>query len=161
MHHAFLEPGRAYSFFYPRYNYRQLPMTIELRRVVVVSVRDTRRSPLDPTTEPLNPLLHRGRWLVTGKDLDKDADRSFYIASMTNVRKLSDDELEPLKDVEYVVIEQAHVAFKAQRLIEALAFRSARQRGTVCGVLFHGPRQLPPLSVLDQPLTDSVDGSES
>lgn len=143
------QPGRAYSFFYPRHNYRQLPKKTELRRIVVASVRDVRRDPLDQTTEPLNPLLRRSRWLVFGKDLDKDAERSFYFDSMTGVRLLSGDELEPLSDAEYVVIEQSHVTFKAHRLNEALAFRSGRERGTVCGVLFRSPRELPPVSTLD------------
>ena len=154
MHPAFLQPGRAYSFRYPRHNYRQLPTTTELRRIEVVSIRDTRRNPLDPSTAPLNPLLKRGRWLVTGRDLDKDAERSFYVESMSNVQSLSANDLEPLAEVEYVVIEQSHVAFKAQRLVEALAFRNGRQRGSICGVLFHGPRELPPASILDEPLTE-------
>jgi hypothetical protein len=155
MQPAFLQPGRAYSFCYPRHNYRQLPTTTELRRIEVVSIRDTRRNPLDSSTHPLNPLLKRGRWLVTGRDLDKDAERSFYVESMTNVRPLSENELEPLADVEYVVIEQTHVAFKSQRLVEALAFREGRQRGAICGVLFHGPRELPPASILDEPLAET------
>jgi hypothetical protein len=153
----FFQPGRAYSFFYPRHNYRQLPTTTELRRIEVVSIRDTRRNPLDPTTHPLNPLLKRGRWLVTGRDLDKDAERSFYAESMTNIRQLAEHELEPLADVEYIVVEQSHVAFTSRRLIEALAFRAGRQRGSVCGVLCQGPRELPPASILDEPLPELSD----
>ena len=154
MQSIFLEPGRAYSFLYPRHNYQRLPTKTELRRIVVTSVRDTRRNPLDATTKPKNPHLHRGRWLVTGRDLDKDSDRSFYAESMSNIQPLTEDELAPLNDAEYVVIEQTHVVFMAQRLGEALAFRSARTRGTVCGVLFNGTRPLPPVSILDQPLEE-------
>ena len=152
-----LEPGRAYSFCYPRHNYRQLPTTTELRRIEVISIRDVRRNPLDPSTRPLNPLLKRGRWLVTGKDRE----RSFYLESMSNVQPLSADELEPLKDVDYVVIEQTRVAFTSRRLAEALAYRSGRQRGVVCGVLAQRPSELPPVSILDQPLEDFVGGSDS
>ncbi len=136
-----LEPGRAYSFDYPRHNYRQLPSTIETRRIVVGVVRDTSIDPLDRTTESLNPLLVRGRWLVTGIDLDKDVERSFYSDSMANVRPLSPDELQPLKDVEYVVIEQLHVAFKTQQLGQALSFRQDRQNGAICAVLCVAPRK--------------------
>ncbi len=161
MHHALFEIGCAYSFGYPRHNYEQLPTTTELRRIEVESIRDTYQNPLDPTTQPLNPLLKRGRWLVTGTDLDKNAERSFYVESMTNVRQLSDEELEPLKDASYVVIEQAHVTFKASHLNEALAFRSGRQRGTICGVLLHGPRKLPPISILDEPLMEFAECLEA
>ena len=161
MQPVFLELGRAYSFCYPRHNYRQLPTTTELRRIEVISIRDVRRNPLDPSTRPLNPLLKRGRWLVTGKDLDKDRERSFYLESMSNVQPLSADELEPLKDVDYVVIEQTRVAFTSRRLAEALAYRSGRQRGVVCGVLAQRPSELPPVSILDQPLEDFVGGSDS
>ena len=154
MQPGLFKPGRAYSFLYPRHNYQQLPEKTELRRIEVVSIRDIHQDPLDPTTLPLNPLLKRGRWLVTGRDLDKDDERSFYVESMTNVRCLNDDELEPLQGVGYVVVEQTHVTFRAQHLNEALAFRSGRQRGAICGVLATRPRQLPPVSILDQPLTE-------
>ena len=157
---SLFEPGRAYSFCYPRHNYQQLPTKTELRRIEVVSIRDTRRNPLDRSTPSLNPLLKRGRWLVTGRDLDKDAERSFYIESMTNVRPLSDEEREPLQDVEYVVIEQTHVAFTSRRLAEAIAFRSGRQSGAVCSVLFQHPRALPPVSILDEPLTEFLEDAE-
>lgn len=154
MQPGLFKPGRAYSFLYPRYNYQQLPAKTELRRIEVVSIRDIHEDPLDPMTLPLNPLLNRGRWLVTGRDLDKDDERSFYVESMSNVRSLNEEELEPLQNAGYVVIEQTHVTFQSQRLNEALAFRSGRQRGTVCGVLATRPRQLPPVSILDQPLPE-------
>jgi len=158
MQPALFELGRAYSFCYPRHNYRQLPITTELRRIEVVSVRDLQCDPLDPTTRPLNPLLKRGRWLVTGRDLDKDAERSFYLESMSNIHLLTPEELEPLSGAEYVVVEQSRVAFQSESLTEALAFRTARQRGTICGVLFHEPRDLPTMSILDQPIGDFVAG---
>jgi|GEM_PF-2020068 len=157
MCHAFLQAGRAYSFEYPRHNYRQLPETTEVRRIIVASVRDTRDEPLDQATESLNPLLKRGRWLVTGMDLDKDVERSFYFDSMTNVRELSDDDLQPLKGVEYIVVAQHHVAYKAQRLHEALAFRSERQTGAVCAVLSNGPREVNLDSIDDWPLLADAD----
>ena len=49
------QPGCAYSFAYPRYNYEGLPGKIECRRVLVARVRDLRRQVLDPVTSTLNP----------------------------------------------------------------------------------------------------------
>ena len=142
MYHAFLQPGRAYSFDYPRHNYWQLPTETELRRIIVASIRDILYEPLDRITESLNPQLRRGRWLVTGKDLDKDVERSFYADSMTNLQALSYDDLQPLLGVEYIVIEQSHVAYKAKRLMDAIEFRSRREFGAVCAVLCHAPRTI-------------------
>ncbi len=138
----FLQPGCAYSFDYPRHNYRQLPSDSEYRKIVVTSIRDTHREPLDQTTVPLNPLLQRGRWLVTGRDLDKDVERSFYLESMNNIRALSDGDLQPLVGVEYVVIEQTHVICATQRLVDALAFQSGHPLGAICAVICHGPREV-------------------
>lgn len=42
--------------------------------------------PLDPLTIPRNPLLDRGRVLVTGRDIDKGEERSFYVESMREVQ---------------------------------------------------------------------------
>ena len=134
--------GRAYSFQYPCHNYLHLPKTSEFRRIVVSKVRDTDRDPLDQTTSPLNPLLQRGRWLITGRDLDKQAERSFYAASMTEIHTLSRDDLEPLREAEYLVIEQTRVTFLSRRLADAITYRSELSSGTVCAVLCHGPRSL-------------------
>lgn len=68
-----LRLGCAYSFHYPRYNYLGLPTTVETRRIVVAEIRDTFSQPLEELTVATNPLLKRGRWLVTGHDLDRDA----------------------------------------------------------------------------------------
>ncbi len=135
-----LQPGRAYSLEYPRHNYRQLPPATESRKIVVTSIRDMLDEPLDQVTETLNPLLKRGRWLVTGMDLDKDVERSFYVESMNQVRALSLDELRPLKGVEYIVVEQFHVACKTKRLKDALKFQGQRQSGAICAVLCVAPR---------------------
>lgn len=149
---TFLQPGCAYSFEYPRHNYRQLPLKAETRRIVVGAIRDVQREPLDPVTLSLNPLLQRGRWLVTGKDLDKEGERSFYIDSMTKIRALGDDDLQPLKDAGYLVIEQTHVAYASEGLAEALAFRADRESGVICAVLCRGPRTVSPQDEIDPPL---------
>lgn len=137
-----LHPGCAYSFEYPRHNYHQLPVKMEPRKIVVTAIRDTCDEPLDQVTQTLNPLLKRGRWLVTGTDLDKDVERSFYVESMAAIRALSRDELRPLKGVEYIVVEQHHVVLKAKRLKEALKFQGKRQSGAICAVLCVAPRDL-------------------
>lgn len=142
MSHVLFEPGRAYSFYYPRHNYLQTPPSTELRRIIVGMVRDTHCQPLDRITESLNPFLVRGRWLVSGIDLDKEQERSFYVESMTKIRVLSDDDLNPLKEFQYIVVEQAHVAYKGKRLSDALRFRGRRDRGAVCAILSHGPRSV-------------------
>lgn len=152
MSHLSLQPGRAYSFNYPRYNYRLLPTINEARRIIVGSVRDTLFEPLDRSTESLNPMLNRGRWLITGRDLDKDVERSFYGESMRDIRSLTDDDLEPLKDVEYVVIEQFRVAFKSTRLQDALTYRFKRKSGAVCAVLRLVSREIEEVvSAVDSP----------
>lgn len=56
--------------------------------MLVVEVRDTQTEPLDQETLMMNPMLKRGRWLVTGIDLDKDAERSFYVESMIAVMEI-------------------------------------------------------------------------
>ena len=142
-----LRPGCAYSFLYPRHNYAGLPDRSELRRVRVTSIRDTRREPLDSTTVPLNPTLQRGRWLVTGHDLDRDAERSFYVTSMVGARELAGDDLEPIQvATTYVVIgNSSRVEHQSERLGEAMAFLLGRRSGVLCGVLsrasIHPPKK--------------------
>ena len=85
MSHRTLLPGRAYRFLYPRHNFEGVRTGLEERRVLVEQVRDTTTEPLDTETLISNPLLKRGRWLVTGLDLDKDEERSFYVESMIAV----------------------------------------------------------------------------
>lgn len=82
-----LVPGRAYSFLYPRHNFKGVPHKLEPRRLFVTSIRDIAVDRLDGTTIVLNPLLQRGQYLVTGIDLDKSEERSFYLESMEEVRE--------------------------------------------------------------------------
>ncbi len=64
---------------YPAANYRGVLPRYEERKVLVRGVRDTSRDKLDPITTKLDPLLMRGRYLVTGGDLEKQEERSFYL----------------------------------------------------------------------------------
>jgi hypothetical protein len=82
--------GDGYEFFYPRHNFRLVPQSLERRRIIVTSIRDISSDPLDPETYSLNPMLQRGRFLVTGQDLDRGAERSFYLESMTDIRPIQD-----------------------------------------------------------------------
>lgn len=137
MSHSVLQPGCACSFFYPRHNFRQSPSRTEERRIRVSAIRDTLIDPLDPATVTLNPHLKRGRWIVTGLDLDKQGERSFYVESMSNIQQLPNVDQDSLAGFEYVVIDQDRVIFKCCSLVDALAFRTRRSAGTICGVMCH------------------------
>lgn len=80
------ELNRAYSFLYPRHNFHGVLSQQELRRVLVEEVRDVTKNHLDQQTVDLQPLLRRGRLLITGLDLDKNQERSFYAESMQRVK---------------------------------------------------------------------------
>lgn len=75
-------PGECYSFEYPRHNFHGVLSHFETRRIRVTSIRDVWASPLDRVTIELQPILRRGRLLITGEDLDKHAERSFYVDSI-------------------------------------------------------------------------------
>lgn len=74
--------GQILEFDYPRHNYHLVRSKLERRRVLVERIRDLRTEPLDGVTVQLDPLKRRGLVLVTGRDLDKRAERSFYLESM-------------------------------------------------------------------------------
>ena len=80
-----LLPGRAYRFLYPSINFKCLPQKLNERRMLVTRIRDTESEPLEEETLASNPFIKRGRWLVTGTDLDKIDERSFYLESMVEV----------------------------------------------------------------------------
>jgi len=81
-----LELNRAYSFLYPRHNFHGVLSQQESRKIVVEEIRDVTTHHLDDRTVEIQPLLRRGRWLITGIDLDKKAERSFYLESMQRVK---------------------------------------------------------------------------
>lgn len=131
-----LRSGCAYSFHYPRYNYLGLPTQMEVRRIVVEEIRDTRCQPLESLTVARNPLLRRGRWLVTGHDLDRDARRSFYYESMINVLPLTNDQRDPFRTAVFVVMTAlGKVVFQGSQLDEALDVLMQRPTGFVCRVV--------------------------
>lgn len=73
--------GRVVSGLYPAANYYGVRLRYEPRRLLVESVRVLRNEPLEAETLELDPMLIRGRVLVTGIDLDKNAERTFYLES--------------------------------------------------------------------------------
>lgn len=79
------ETGRVCLFDYPRHNLHGVVSTCKRRRIQVTGVRDLMLNPLDPETAELQPLLRRCQWLITGIDLDKSAERSFYLESMSRI----------------------------------------------------------------------------
>lgn len=81
--------GRRYGFEYPRHNFEGVLSRFEVRRILVTDVRDLVERPLEAETFDLQPLLKRGRYLVTGLDLDRNAERSFYVSSMRHPQELS------------------------------------------------------------------------
>jgi hypothetical protein len=88
MSHRTLLPGRTYRFLYPACNFKCLTSGMEERRILVESVRDTESDHLNDETRNSNPFTKRGRWLVTGLDLDKNQERSFYVESMIAVMEI-------------------------------------------------------------------------
>ena len=131
-----LRLGCAYSFQYPRYNYLGLPANVETRRVVIEEIRDTTSQPLDSQTVATNPLLKRGRWLVTGHDLDRDAFRSFYFDSMSNVRLLTEEQCDPFRRAAYIVLTAlGQAVFQGSHLGDALNVLLKRPTGILCRVV--------------------------
>lgn len=134
-----LKPGRSYSFLYPRHNYKGADDQCELRRVRVISVRDTIREPVESKFIRLNPGIRRGRWLVIAQDLDKGSQRMFYDQSIKNVREICVDDLDTLPGHHYCVIDGPRIAHSSVTLSESIAFQLGSGRGVVCAVLVREP----------------------
>ena len=85
-------PGRAYKFLYPAINFECLRLFSPMveRRILVSQIRDTVSEPLDEETLEIHPYTNRGRWLITGIDLEKFEERSFYVESMVSVVEVTD-----------------------------------------------------------------------
>ena len=94
MSHRTLLPGRSYRFLYPSINFKCLIMCgLQERRILVERIRDTESEPLVEETVNSNPFIKRGRWLVTGIDLDKLEERSFYVESMIAVMEIGGSQI--------------------------------------------------------------------
>lgn len=152
-------PGYAYRFSYPRHNYRGLPETREARRIRVESIRDLQQYPLEEFTTTQNPTLCRGRWLITGHDLDRDAQRSFYLESMADVSPLSYDELNPYRAATYVILTPTgRAAAHIPRLADALDGLMARSSGVLCRILSSIEEERDRLPAKDRAESTAVEG---
>jgi len=80
-----IDRGLTLKFLYPRHNFQGVRSARERRRVLIEEVRNLDYEPLEPATIAVQPLLNRGRLLVTGIDLDKRERRSFYYESMAEL----------------------------------------------------------------------------
>lgn len=131
-----LRLGCAYTFLYPRYNYTGLPMRQEIRRVLIEAVRDTQSEPIHEQTRNSNPLLNRGRTLITGFDLDRDATRSFYVESMSEIQLLAPADLEPFRHAEYLVMTiQGRTRCSTIRLSDAMDRLVEFGAGFLCRII--------------------------
>lgn len=95
-----MEAGSLIQFYYPRHNFScVVSRQVELRRVRVEKVVDFRDESPDGSY-PMEPDLRRGKLLVVGLDLDKNAIRRFYVESMSGLRDataMQADSLESLR----------------------------------------------------------------
>jgi len=80
--------SKCVAFQYPARNCIGLVSEAETRRLLVQDVRDCEANPLETETIELAPNCKRGRWLITGLDLDKAKERSFWYESMQEVEEI-------------------------------------------------------------------------
>lgn len=81
--------GSTIRFDYPAANYKGVRPRWERRCLRVEHVRPLCEQPLADITIELDPNLDRGEVLVTGHDLDKDAERSFYLDRMQHIETVA------------------------------------------------------------------------
>lgn len=90
-----LEAGSLIQFLYPRHNFVGVVNEhLEPRRVCVRHAVDFRDELPDDSCRR-EPNLRRGRLLVVGYDLDKHAERRFYVESMSELKPLDTEAERP------------------------------------------------------------------
>lgn len=105
---SFFQPGRVYCFQYPRHNFHGVSSGLEVRHVRVTELRDLTVQRLEQASVDVQPLLRRSRWLLTGLDLDKNLERSFYLRSIKEAEELR--EYQPSSKCVYCVARDAESA---------------------------------------------------
>lgn len=80
-----IKVGQVIEFDYPAANYRNARRRMERRIALVSEIRNLAKQPLAPVTLQADPDLCRGVNLVTAFDLEKQANRKFYLESMENI----------------------------------------------------------------------------
>lgn len=94
---------RMIQFFYPTANFRNVRRrTLELRRGRVMRVRDLRDEPLEKESIQAEPEKNRGQLLVYLWDFDKQAERMFYVESMSGLREMEASATLPMLPVAIV-----------------------------------------------------------
>lgn len=96
--------GKVLAGRYPAANYVGVRLRYEPRRVLVQAVRRLNERPLERSTLKLDPFLRRFGVLVTGFDLDKRQERTFYLGAFRNWRVTKLDRRELLGDRHKVYI---------------------------------------------------------
>ena len=114
--------GKSYALKFPRHNFCGVLSPLEQRRIKVESIRDLVAEPIERVTFDIQPLLRRGRFMVTGLDLDKNVERSFHCESMKEIVEL-DPKLAERKPMTAYIVGGLLVADKymAERYAEAQA----------------------------------------
>lgn len=86
MSEAVVSVGAVVSFAYPTCNRLNVCTSLRRRRVLVECVRDTEIDPVEPWALAKCPDLRRGRFLVSGYDLEVKQPRSFYLSSARSIQ---------------------------------------------------------------------------
>lgn len=137
---AVFEVGSFIRFLYPRHNYRGVRSRLEQRRFKVEQIRYTDVEPIESETIELDPLLDRGAVLLTGIDLDKNSERSFYLHSMAQIEVIGQPtfggEVEPPKLFAVAELSSGKVVARCmpQEQAEGFAQSWARHGNMACTI---------------------------
>lgn len=124
--------GACVRFQYPRHNFHGVAGKSESRRLRIMRIRDTSKDPIEKKWVEMNPTLLRGRYLVTGEDLDKSEERSFYLERMTELDVIPAHECDPSR---FIVLDGSRKSHGSEVLMECIRVAVAAQRGQVYGKL--------------------------
>lgn len=108
------EVGQVVQFSYPAANYLGVKKRWEQRRLLIEKVRDLSTQPLEAETLEADPLLDRGGVLVTGIDVDRGAERSFYTNAMREPATVSADPEHDLPPLRVTIVDET----KPARVVE-------------------------------------------
>ena len=80
-----LHIGEILRFDYPSRNVSTSEFVWLQRNLWITGITDLRKCPLHPDSFIRRPFLRRGRWRITGLDLDIGEERSFYWEAMRHI----------------------------------------------------------------------------
>lgn len=78
-------PGEVFAFTYPTDNRIGVSTRLRRRLLAVESIRDCHFDCVEEWAIQFRPDLRRGRWLITGYDLESHRLRSFYWSSARRI----------------------------------------------------------------------------